>query len=246
MGSERLPGKVLAPVGEWPLIEHILRRLRNFSAKEAEIYFAIPEEADTRLRDWLVEKKVSFVMGDTHDVLGRYLLAAEGLDDTDYVVRLTGDNPFCDMPSVETIYQRLRQQPADFSYATGLPLGMGVEFIRVNALRSQKIYTVSEKNLYTLTDQEKEHVTLFIKKNAHLYDIYPHAIGPFAEGERVYPSDIRLTVDEAPDLALVNKTFNYFRRLDNPYFGAKDVAGLYYRNPDFFKDNLAVEQKKVK
>lgn len=237
VGSERLPGKVLAEIGPWPLIGHIWRRLRNFSSKEAEIFFAIPEEKNTLLTDWLQLNKIAFVTGSDQDVLSRYWTAIQGLDDSDFVVRLTGDNPFCDIPTMDTIFNRLREQPADFAYATGLPLGMGYEFIRVNALNSLKHYT--------LNSDDKEHVTLFIKRNVHLYDITPHAIGPFADEHRVYPSDLRLTVDEQADLALVRKTFSYFQKLSNPFFGARDVAGLYYRDPEFFKDNLSVSQKKV-
>ncbi len=238
MGSKRLPGKVLRDIGPHKLLEHIFQRLRKAEIEDYSITLAIPDEPESAQLEELARKwKVGVYYGSEKDVLSRYLGASSQLKDTDYIVRLTGDNPFPDIPAFNSMANRLIPHPVDYAYPLGLPLGMGFEFVRVNALRSQEYHA--------LLPHHREHVTTFIRENPHLYEEEAIPAGPFVSYQtgEVYPPEIRLTVDEPADLTMAIKVFDHFARIGNPWFGSRDVSGLYARLPDFFADNLHVEQK---
>lgn len=236
MTSKRLPGKVLKMLGDRPLLGHIIARLRNVQDDALEIAVAIPER-DIELRAFTSSQNLQVYTGDEYDVLSRYLAASADLQESDYVIRLTGDNPFPDQSSLAVIVNQLKSQPVDYAYPRGLPMGMGFECIRVNALRSQMFYDLKEHHT--------EHVTTFIRENPHLYEIAGLGFGPLyrPENDETIPCDIRLTVDEPDDFTMAEKTWQHFSKLKNPWFGARDVVELNAHLPDFFSLNRHVKQK---
>lgn len=235
--SKRLPGKVLKQLGDRPLLSHIIARLRNIQNEDISIAVAIPEYDEQLLAFITSEPSVSYIQGDEYNVLSRYITASEHLRENDFVVRLTGDNPFPDQSVLAIMAQQLQSHPVDYAYPRGLPLGMGFEFIRVNALRSQLFYPLKEHHT--------EHVTTFIRENPHLYAVEPLGLGPLyrPENDETINCNVRLTVDEEDDFKMVQKTWSHFNRLKNPWFGARDIIELYAHLPDFFSINQHVRQK---
>lgn len=234
--SKRLPEKVLLPIGEKPLLKHILDRLKKISFANFSVVLAIPN-GDDKLVNFAKENSIKFCEGDEHNVLERFFAASNDLDPKDFVIRLTADNPFLDYQILNQILNQLKELNADYIYPRGLPLGMGFEVIRCEALHSQKFYDLKEHH--------KEHVTTFIKENPHLYEILPVGFGPLYHPERDFEEKIpvRLTIDEHLDWEMAKKTYNHFSRVGNPYFIARDVVELYRHWPDFFSLNQNVQQK---
>lgn len=247
MQSERLPGKVLERIGAQTIVEHIATRLAKLESAGLEFLFAIADEEDPRLADYLRQQSFPFVIGDDQNVLKRFIAAAEGLADTDYVARVTADNPFIDQSQIALLLQRLRQHPVDYAYTADLPLGMGVEIVRMNALRSVALRDtqIDGAALPGLAAHHREHVTVFIRENPHLYDIYPFRLDEtFSEdAAKRRVAGIRLTVDEKADLNVARRVFEHFNRLGNPFFGALEVIQLHKNNPEMFAENAAVVQK---
>jgi len=247
MQSERLPGKVLERIGAKTIVEHIATRLSKLESAGLEFLFAIAAEEDQTLADYLRQQSFSFVVGDTHNVLKRFIAAAEGLADTDYVARVTADNPFIDQDQLALLLQRLRTHPVDYAYTADLPLGMGVEIVRVNALRSVALRDtpIVGTELPILDAHHREHVTVFIRENPHLYDIYPFRLDETfsAEAAKRRVTGIRLTIDEKADLCVARRVFEHFNRLGKPLFGALDAIQLHKNNPEMFAENATVVQK---
>ena len=95
MGSTRLPGKVLLPIGKYPALYHTLTRTRTACFNTV---LAIP---DTKENDILAYEATGWgfavFRGAEHDVLGRYATTVGALDSpVGIVVRITGDCPFVD------------------------------------------------------------------------------------------------------------------------------------------------------
>ncbi|MCB1146209.1 MAG: hypothetical protein KDK41_04125 [Leptospiraceae bacterium] len=237
LDSARLQNKILEDVGGSPLLEHITNRLNKISEREFSVVIACPVEDQEVLRQKFSSSRIKVVGGDTFDVLSRYLNASQDLLAEDYIIRLTGDNPFPDLGSFESCINFSKSDGPEYFYPTGLPLGMGFEFFRASALRSLLFRD--------LQPHHKEHVTIYFREHKHLYDIAELPVGPFVDSEsgKHYRPDIRLTVDEPDDLEMVRKTFLHFQQLGNPMFGARDVSALYAHMPGFFRDNLSVQQK---
>lgn len=230
--STRLPGKVLMDIGGIPLIEHTIDRINKVLSSNVSLVFAIPDEGQNNLlKDYLLSKGVDYIVGDTYDVLSRYIEASRDLADSDYVVRCTGDNPFFDFQEAQKIISFLKNNSGvDFAYPYKLPLGMGFEVVLVGALRSQLSYDLESRH--------KEHVTVWIKENSQNYNIYK--VESFKTD-----IDIRLTVDYQEDLEMAAKTYQYFNEGGRPFFCSGDVYGLQKNDSKFFLFNSAMRQKSM-
>lgn len=247
LNSSRLKNKVLEKIGEKTLIEHIAERLGRLSGAGIELCFAIANEADSALRDHLSEKGLEFFAGDEKNVLKRYSDAAADLSDSDYVIRATADNPFPDHEQLGRLVAHVRHSPIDYGFTAHLPLGMGTEIIRVNALRSMMIRALplTPGGESGLQDHHTEHVTPYIRENAHLYNIYPQPLDETVSDEaaKARVAQIRLTIDEPADLEVARRVFTHFNRLGKPHFTAVDVIHLKKNNPEMLAGNENIHQR---
>lgn len=245
--SSRLPKKVLEPIGTKSILEHIASRLDAVAPLGVETLFAIAEGDAPELKEYLTEKKLAWTAGSDFNVLERFIKAANDLNDTDFVIRLTGDNPFPDISQLAKLITYLKNNSHDYAYTAELPLGMGSEVIRVNALRSialrSKMLDVSEES--PIRAHHQEHVTIFIRENPHLYDILPFRLDPAfsEEGAKTRVKGIRLTIDEQADLQVCRKVFSHFEKLGQPHFGALEIIQTAKNFPEMFQENLQVVQK---
>ena len=226
--SLRLPEKVLADIGGYTLLQHIIKRLRKIDSVQFSTLFAIPKESSNKLQDYFNQNQIQYIEGSNSDVMSRFLTASEDLNDNDYVVRLTADNPFLDYECANFVLKKLKNSQADLIYPWKLPLGMGFEIIRTGALRDQREHSLEPHHF--------EHVSTYIKENREQYKVQKI---DYIDNR----SDIRLTVDEAADLEQVKKTYDYFVTRNKPYFTSVDICKLHADKPSFFTINKKVAQK---
>jgi spore coat polysaccharide biosynthesis protein SpsF len=187
MGSSRLPGKVLAPLGGRSVLAQCIERL--VAARVGEVVVA----TTTRPEDEAVVAEAqaagaTVMRGPVDDVLARFVAAADGWTGP-YVVRATADNPLVDIDGAARLL-RLLDAGADYAVEDGLPVGAAVEAMRVEVLR--------EAATLASTPFEREHVTPFIRQSADRYAVCS-VPAPF---ELRRPS-LRLTVDTRHDLQFV-------------------------------------------
>lgn len=247
MASERLPGKVLQKIGNLTILEHIARRFATLEGANVHLHFAIAREEASPLPQFLGERSWAFTEGDTLDVLQRYLDASSDLHDDDYVIRVTGDNPFTDKDELARLIMKLKQRPIDYAHTADLPLGMGSEIIRVNALRSIRLRAepAAPGAAPAILPHHREHVTIFVRENPHLYEIYSQPLDETFSEEmaKARVRGIRMTVDEPQDLTVARQVYEHFDRLGKPLFGATDVIQLAKNSPEMFAGNAQVAQR---
>jgi len=245
--SERLPKKVLEKIGEKTILEHIAARIQSIQSTKVELKFAIAEEEETTLADFLREKNFAFVKGHPTHVLKRFIDASQDMADEDYVIRLTADNPFIDKDRLTTLIEHLKEYPADYAYTAELPLGMGSEVIRVAALRSVffRDTPLTPNGAPELKGHHREHVTIFIRENPHLYEIFPLRLDDAfsIEAAKARVAGIRMTIDEAQDLTVARRVYSHFAGRGLLFFGALDVIELAKNDPSMLADNRHIEQK---
>jgi spore coat polysaccharide biosynthesis protein SpsF len=187
MGSSRLPGKVLASLGERSILAQCIERL--LAARVGEVLVA----TTTRPEDEAVVAEaqaagVAVTRGPVDDVLGRFIGALDGWTGP-YVIRATADNPFVDFDGPARLL-RVLDAGADYAVEEGLPVGAACEAMRVEILR--------EAGQLASTPYEREHVTPFIRQSVDRYAV----CGTPAPFELRRPS-LRLTVDTRQDLQFV-------------------------------------------
>lgn len=221
MGSTRLPNKVMRTVEGLPLIELLLRRLSQAKRLDA---IALATSVDPR-NDPLAEhvRRLGFAVerGSENDVLDRFLQAARA-QRADVVVRVTGDCPLVDPGLVDEVVAGFLAAGVEYysnvappTYPDGLDLEVfGAAALERAARETDKPY-------------DHEHVTPYLRES-----------GRFTTANHRNPVDLsgqRWTVDEAADLAVIERVFARFRpRLD---FSWTDVLALRRREPELFLAN---------
>ncbi len=214
--SERLPAKVLLPLGGLPVAVLCARRLANSGL---EVVLATSDTAsDDLLARTAADAGVRVFRGSLDDVLGRFAACAADLAPDDVVVRATGDNPLPDGAFVQGLVDRMRggghRYLGTASPADGLPYGLSAECFTVAALR--------EADRSATDPASREHVTVSLRRAP--------------DAGRVQPGD--LLPDDLSALRCTVDTPDDYLRMGRVFTGVTDPAGTGWRT---LVDRLAAD-----
>jgi len=231
MESSRLPGKIMLPLSGKPLIAHVIERTKMIQGI-SNVILAVPStETNNVLKEIADECKIGFFQGSEHNVLDRYFNAAINCNCNcviQYVIRITGDNPFMDIQFASDTLKKAIEENADICSPEDLPLGTAIEVISMNSLKA----AYEEASL----PHQLEHVSPFIKENSDRFKIVKFKTNFKCEFE-----NLRLTVDTGEDLKLAQIISQ------NLYNGAPystvDIVNFLKLNPDLVFINSEVLQR---
>ncbi len=166
--SRRLPGKAMLPLMGLPVTQLLIKRIKTSKLADKIILATSDLPGDDALAEIAKKEGIGVFRGSLNDVLGRYVQAGK-LYDFDYCIRITGDEPFLDGPTLDYVIQKAIEIK-DFDMVTSnhtFTPGIGYEIYPKALL--EKID--SELNP---TEEEREHVTLYIyqKKDLKKYKIF--------------------------------------------------------------------------
>jgi len=202
MGSTRLPGKVLLPVGGISMLEYMISRVRT-SRIITDIVVATSESSNDDLIENLCSSlNINVFRGSEENVLDRVYKATKALD-ADIIVELTGDCPLIDPDLIDQAVSTFLINPGtDYLYNReyeGYPDGMDVQvFSSVAFERSWRS---------AVTQEELEHVSLHMRNDQSLQKLY---LAPNKFHNR---PDIELTLDEHEDYVLIKQVIEYFLKI---------------------------------
>jgi len=186
MGSTRLPGKVLKPVGPRLLLDHVVGRLEMLRHPHKTVVATSDVVADDAIVAWCQQEGVACFRGSEQDVLARYEGAAREFC-LDPVIRLTADNPFTDMEELDRLIDLHLSQGNDFTQSfTALPIGVGAELFTFDAL--------SRSAWDGHAPHHREHVDDYMIENPQIFRTGMLKV----ETVKSRP-DVRLTVDTQED-----------------------------------------------
>ena len=159
LSSSRLAGKAMLTVGGEPVT--VLAALRA-GRTGLETVVATSDQADDDVIAAAAGRAgVPVVRGSLDDPLSRFVLAAQGLDPEDVVVRLTADNVLPDADLVEDLVRNLTSSGRAYLRVGGddpaLPYGISAEAFTVAAL--------AEADANAGSAFEREHVTPWIRQH---------------------------------------------------------------------------------
>ena len=216
MRSERCPGKAVALLNGRPLIQALLERLKRARTTPVVLATSVDAEND-RLEELARAIDVPTFRGDENDVLKRHVDCARHFS-LDHVVRVTGDNPLTDVDTIDRLVEIHLAEAADYTYIPGDALLMGVlsEVISRSALEDS--WERGEER------HRSELVTLFIKEHPADFQIRTTALDP-----ALYRPELRLTVDEAEDVELMQGIFE--RLATSPFVTTRAAIELLEADP---------------
>lgn len=194
IGSTRLPGKILEPLGARSALVRCLDRCARITAADTVIC-AVP---DTSENDPVAHEAQAagyvVVRGSEQDVLARYAHAARACE-AQTVVRITSDCPFIDPDIVDQTVSLFLESGADYasnSLPAQFPHGLDCEVFSANRL--------FEADARASAPAEREHVTVWIQRQPGFRRA--GLVGPGGGVER-----LRWTLDRAEDLQFCQAVF---------------------------------------
>ncbi len=145
LGSTRLNEKGLLPLGDKPVIAHVLDTMHLVPADA--YYLATDEASYDRLAPIAASCGYECFAGPAEDVLERFCLLIEKTG-ADIIVRATGDNPFlfadAARDSLVEFQKKIKyEEDCDYFTYTGLPHGSGIEVLSAKALLEARTLTKS-------------------------------------------------------------------------------------------------------
>ena len=227
MGSKRLAGKALANLAGKPLLAHVLERSASIKGVGKTILATAEGEANLPLIELASSMGLDSFVGSEKNVLQRYCMASMQYP-SDYIMRITGDNPFTDVFFAEKTIEMAIETGADLCSFNNLPLGAAVEIIKSETL-FKTLGMANEAHHF-------EHVTPLIKEHSEQFNV--------VRKQAVYDNPfelVRLTVDTAEDLELARIICEALYK--GVPFGIDSIINFLKTKPELLEINSSVEQR---
>jgi spore coat polysaccharide biosynthesis protein SpsF len=231
MGSSRLPGKVLLPLGDSCVLDYAVSRCRLIHGVTEVVVATSTLPADDRISEWCMSRGVRFFRGSEEDVLTRYYECARHYE-PDYVIRVTSDCPFVDYDFGGAMLQAMMDSPSDIVVLDGslIPRGLTMEVISFGALKQAYERGTEPRH--------REHVTTYIYEYA---DRFSKTVIEVPEHLR-YPK-LRITLDTEEDYALCKAVADVFA--GNREVPSGEVVEYLLLHPEVAVLNAHIQQKPV-
>lgn len=227
MNSTRLPGKAMMDLAGRPLLFHVLERVQSTAGVDRAVLATCGGQENDAIIRLAESMGINVFIGSEDNVLERFYLASEKFGG-DYIMRITGDNPFTD-PGYATMAAEIAiSTGADSCYLSNLPLGTGVGMVKKSALDTA--YRKSDR------PHQLEHVTPYIKEHPELFSIVIRDV----DLHNPFP-DLRLTVDTPEDLELARAIYRGCYR--GKPFPLADAIGFLEQNPGVAAINSTIKQR---
>jgi spore coat polysaccharide biosynthesis protein SpsF len=229
MGSSRLPGKILLPLGDADVLSYVTKRCKKIKGIRDVIVATSVLPQDDAVEQWCLKNGIAFMRGAEEDVLDRYIQCAKEYK-PDYVMRVTADCPFVDYEMADEIVMLMEQKLVDIVDIEGeLPRGLAVELISYKAL----LYI----NEHGKEARHREHVTYYAYEN---HDEFTRVL--YEAPENRCHGSLRITLDTEEDYALCRAVANNF---NDPLVSNVDVIKYLIQHPEVAHLNAHIEQKPV-
>ena len=194
MGATRLPGKMMADLGGYPVLRWVLERVRRARRIDWVVLATTRGREDDVLVDLAARLGVAAFRGAADDVLGRFAAATQR-HGAGTVVRVCADNPLVAPEVVDTAVQAFLQEAPDYAYnhvprmGCEYPDGFGAE-----VLGAELLFHMARVSTDPI---EREHVTTYIWNRLENHRVL---VVPCPAEWKAHGEPIRLDVDRPQDL----------------------------------------------
>ena len=228
MGSARLRGKSLMPVGEISLLARVIKMVKGLQMIDDILIATTDLPEDDPIIAVSKSLNVKTFRGSSLDVLDRFYNASLDMKEEDTVVRFTADNPFNYKIVTYDLLKRHLENNNDYTYVDGLS-HVVAELIKVRALR--EVVKIGR-----LDNFDREHVTPYLRKHKDLFKVSMFEADYM--GLR-HDLDKFLTIDNREDVDRIEHIIDHLKIGDeNP----ENFSEVY----DFLEKNYSVGNRNLK
>lgn len=229
MGSTRLPGKILMPMGSTDNLTYVTERCKKIQGVSDVIVATSVLPQDDAVEKWCQNHQIACYRGSEEDVLARFIEAAKPYA-PNYVIRVTADCPFVDYEMASDMVALMQRERVDIiDLAGNLPRGLAVEVISYEALQ-----LIDEKGQ---ENRHREHVTYYAYEFKEQF-----TRASYIANELRNEPNLRITLDTNEDYELLKAVASHF---DDVFVSSEDVIRYLKNHPEVAKLNAHIEQKPV-
>ncbi|CAM3530051.1 cytidylyltransferase domain-containing protein [Marinicrinis lubricantis] len=229
MGSSRLPGKVLMPLGNTVVLDYVVSRCQKLDVNEVVVATSVLPQDDA-IEQWCAGSGVTCFRGSEDDVLSRYYECAQSYA-PDCVIRVTSDCPFVDVEMAEDMIRVMEHTRADYVKLKGdLPRGLAVEVFAYSALEYIHQHGTEPRH--------REHVTYYGYEFAEKFQTAVYE----APAAKCQPQ-LRITLDTPEDYDLCRSIAGYFN--GDKLVSSEQVIRYLLDHPEVSSINAHIQQKPV-
>lgn len=137
MGSTRLPGKVLLPIGGDSVLGWTASRGNKADRPDSVVVAAGDAPPNEAITTFCEREGYEYVVGPEENLLERHLSTADA-SEADTLVRITGDSPFIPPAEIDRIVAAHESAGVDYTTNAGehTPRGIVIDVVGVDVLRS--------------------------------------------------------------------------------------------------------------
>jgi spore coat polysaccharide biosynthesis protein SpsF len=234
MGSTRLPGKVLQKIAGKTVLEHVVTRVKKSNEVDEIVIATTDKQEDDILVEEIRRLNTKYYRGSEDDVLSRYYYSAFE-NNADIIVRITSDCPLIDPFVTDKLISFFKKNTYDIVSNAGsdlgertFPRGLDTEVFAFEQLRS-----AFEKST---EEYQREHVTPYI---------YEHSDKIYYYKNNEDFSKYRWTLDTPEDMELIKQIYEQLYKGYHDFY-LEEIINLFKEQPDLYKINQHIEQKKIK
>jgi spore coat polysaccharide biosynthesis protein SpsF len=226
MSSTRLPGKIMMPILDKPVLKYLVDRVKKSSKLDEIIIATSINKNDDIIEKFCKTQKIKCFRGSEEDVLLRYFEAAKKFS-LDVIVRLTSDTPLLDPKIIDKVILKYNENKYDFvSNCFPLPRtypdGYNVEVFSMNLLK--------RANIEAKKPSDREHVTTFIT-------MQPSKFKKYRVDSEKNLSKYRLNLDYQEDFELIKSVLE---KLDKNT-DLEDIIDWLDKHPEILKLNSHIK-----
>jgi spore coat polysaccharide biosynthesis protein SpsF len=228
MGSTRLPGKIMMPLGDTTVLGQVLRRCASIPGIDVVVCATGTVAADDRVCDEAARHGALVHRGSPDDVLARYHGAARQVG-ADVVMRVTSDCPLIDPAVCGAVLALRREARADYAannMPPSFPHGLDCEAFTAAALAR----AMAEAR----DPHDREHVTPWLRREVGLLRVNLDGPG----GDLVHR---RWTLDYPEDFDFFTAVFAALD--DAATAGWREVLALVEARPEIAALNAVRAQR---
>jgi len=212
--SKRFPAKILYRLNGERIISIIHRRISRIVKDEDIFVLTSLDKSDDFLVDYCEDNHINYFRGSLVSVSTRLKEFSIAID-SDYLIRINGDNLFTDLDLLNRIIELSKTDKFDFiSNVKGrtYPSGLSIESIRTRFLQNTKEFYEGASN---------EHVTSWI------YNSLDKVNGYYIESNLQF-ENLSLALDRIEDLVFLEKLYIYELNIGR-YLNTKDIFNYYFK-----------------
>jgi spore coat polysaccharide biosynthesis protein SpsF len=233
MSSTRLPGKVMLPLAEKPIIWHIWNRAKRCKLVDEVVVATSGDKSDDQLVSFCEKEGICCIRGSLDNVLDRFFSVLKKFP-SDYIVRITGDCPLIHPPFIDVQLEALQFFDGDHTWCKDYGC----------AFEGQGAYSVRSLKLVRDTSNDpvdQEHV------GAKFFTLNPDRlrIVEVCPPSSLIVTGYRLTVDEPSDYEMFKNLFDIVKKDKDLYIDLQDALSLLEAHPEIAEINSKVIHKKL-